>query len=66
MTNTGGCEQRQATKYGIQATNFEVGETFFVLDETSLSAKAVTHGTEACINFFLTAMGVYPETRFSV
>lgn len=63
LTNTGGCEQRQATKYGIQATNFEVGETFFVLDETSLSAKAVTHGTEAYINFFLTAMGVYPETR---
>ncbi|MBQ7048773.1 MAG: hypothetical protein IJN86_07465 [Clostridia bacterium] len=63
LTNTGGCEQRQATKYGIQATNFEVGETFFVLDETMLSAKAVTHGTEAYINFFLTAMGVYPETR---
>lgn len=65
LTNTGGCEQRQATKYGIQATNFEVGETFFVLDKTMLSAKAVTHGTEAYINFFLTAMGVYPETRFS-
>jgi hypothetical protein len=59
LTNTAGCEQRQATKYGIQATNFEVGETFFVLDETSLSAKAITHGAEAYVNFFLTAMGVY-------
>ena len=59
LTNTGGCEQRQATKYGIQATNFEVGETFFVLDETSLSAKAITHGAEAYVNFFLTSMGVY-------
>lgn len=59
LTNTGGCEQRQATKYGIQATNFEVGETFFVLDGTSLSAKAITHGAEAYVNFFLTAMGCY-------
>lgn len=59
LTDTGGCEQRQATKYGIQATNFEVGETFFVLDETLLSAKAITHGAEAYINFFLTAMGCY-------
>lgn len=59
LTNTPGCEQRQATKYGIQATNFEVGETMFVLDETSLSAKALTHGTEAYVNFFLTAMGCY-------
>lgn len=59
LTNTGGCEQRQATKYGIQATNFEVGETFFVLDETALSAKAITHGAEAYINFFLTALGCY-------
>ena len=59
LTNTPGCEQRQATKYGIQATNFEVGETMFVLDETSLSAKAVTHGAEAYVNFFLTAMGCY-------
>lgn len=66
LTNTGGCEQRQATKYGIQATNFEVGETFFVLDGTMLSAKAVTHGTEAYINFFITTMGVYPETRFNI
>lgn len=59
LTNTAGCEQRQATKYGIQATNFEVGETFFVLDNTMLSAKAVTHGAEAYVNFFLTAMGCY-------
>lgn len=59
LTNTGGCEQRQATKYGIQATNFEVGETFFVLDGTSLSAKAITHGAEAYVNFFLTAMDCY-------
>lgn len=59
LTNTAGCEQRQATKYGIQATNFEVGETFFVLDETMLSAKAITHGAEAYVNFFLTAMGCY-------
>ena len=59
LTNTGGCEQRQATKYGIQATNFEVGETFFVLDGTMLSAKAITHGTEAYINFFLTSTALY-------
>lgn len=59
LTSTGGCEQRQATKYGIQATNFETGETFFVLDQTMLSAKAITHGTEAYINFFLTAMDCY-------
>ena len=59
LTNTGGCEQRQATKYGIQATNFEVGETFFVLDGTSLSAKAITHGAEAYVNFFLTSMGAF-------
>lgn len=59
LTNTGGCEQRQATKYGIQATNFEVGETMFVLDQTMLSSKALTHGTEAYINFFLTAMDCY-------
>ena len=59
LTNTGGCEQRHATKYGIQATNFEVGETFFVLDQTMLSAKAITHGAEAYINFFLTAMELY-------
>ena len=59
LTNTAGCEQRQATKYGIQATNFEVGETMFVLDGNMLSAKALTHGTEAYVNFFLTAMNCY-------
>lgn len=59
LTNTGGCEQRQATKYGIQATNFEVCDYFRIFDDVGLSTKAVTHGTEAYINFFLTAMGVY-------
>ena len=59
LTNTGGCEQRQATKYGIQATNFEVGEAFYVLDNTLLSSKAITHGAEAYVNFFLTSMGAY-------
>ena len=62
LTNTGGCEQRQATKYGIQALNFEVGETFFVLDHVSLSSKAITHGTEAYINLFITAMNAYDHS----
>ncbi len=59
LTTTNGNEQRHATKYGIQATNFEVGETMFVLDSEMLSAKALTLGTEAYINFFLTAMNCY-------
>lgn len=59
VSSTPGTETRQATKYGIQAVNVEVCDTFWVLDGTALSEKAMTHGAETYINFFLTAMNCY-------
>ena len=59
ISTSAGTEQRQATKYGMQSTNLEVCDYFRVLDDSLLSAKAMTHGAEVYINFLLTAMGVY-------
>lgn len=59
VSSTPGTETRQATKYGIQAVNVEACDTFWVLDGSPFSAKAITHGAETYINFFLTAMDCY-------
>lgn len=59
VSSTPGTETRQATKYGIQAVNVEACDTFWVLDTVPLSGKAMTHGAETYINFFLTAMNCY-------
>jgi hypothetical protein len=59
VSSTPGTETRQATKYGIQAVNVEVCDAFWVLDGVPLSEKAMTHGAETYINFFLTAMNCY-------
>lgn len=59
VSSTPGTETRQATKYGIQATNLEPGDYFWVLDDTIHSSKAITHGAEMYLNFILTAMGCY-------
>ena len=59
VSSTNGTETRQATKYGIQAVNLEVLDTFWVLDSAALSSKVTTHGAETYINFLLSYMSNY-------
>ena len=64
LSTTNGTETKQATKYGIQATNVEVCDTFWVHGtkanpEPNLSSFTISRGAETYINFFLTALGVY-------
>jgi hypothetical protein len=59
LSNTAGSEQKQATKYGIQAFNVEITDTMSVLDSTALSAKAMTHGAEVYANFIKTVFSCY-------
>ena len=64
VSSTNGTETRQATKYGIQAVNLEVLDTFWVLDSAALSGKVTTHGAETYINFLLSYMSNYdPEDK---
>lgn len=62
LSTTNGTETKQATKYGIQATNIEVCDTFWVHGtkanpEPSLSSFTMSRGAETYVNFFLTAFG---------
>lgn len=64
LSTTNGTETKQATKYGIQATNIEVCDTFWVHGTTenpepSLSSFTMSRGAEVYVNFLLTAFGVY-------
>lgn len=64
LSTTNGTETKQATKYGIQATNIEVCDTFWVHGttdnpESSLSSFTISRGAEVYVNFLLTALGVY-------
>ena len=64
LSTTNGTETKQATKYGIQATNIEVTDAFLVHGtkanpETALSSFTMSRGAEVYVNFLLTAFGVY-------
>lgn len=64
LSTTNGTETKQATKYGIQATNIEVTDSFVVHGtkanpEPALSSFTVSRGAEVYANFFLTAFGCY-------
>lgn len=64
LSTTNGTETKQATKYGIQATNIEVTDAFLVHGtkanpEPALSAFTMSRGAEVYVNFLLTAFGVY-------
>ena len=64
LSTTNGTETKQATKYGIQATNIEVTDTFLTHGtkanpEAALSSFTVSRGAEVYANFFLTAFGCY-------
>ena len=64
LSTTNGTETKQATKYGIQATNVEVCDTFWVHGTTenpepTLSSFTMSRGAEVYVNFLLTALGVY-------
>lgn len=64
LSTTNGTETKQATKYGIQATNIEVCDTFWVHGtkanpEANLSSFTMSRGAEVYVNFLLTAFGVY-------
>ena len=64
LSTTNGTETKQATKYGIQATNVEVCDTFLVHGtkanpESPLSSFTISRGAETYVNFLLTAFGVY-------
>lgn len=64
ISSTDGTETRQATKYGIQATNIEICNTFWAHGtksnpEPALSSFTMSRGAEVYINFLLTAFGTY-------
>ena len=64
LSTTNGTETKQATKYGIQATNVEVCDTFLVHGtkanpEPTLSSFTISRGAEVYANVLLTAFGVY-------
>lgn len=64
LSTTNGTETKQATKYGIQATNIEVTDAFLVHGtkanpEPALSSFTMSRGAEVYVNFMLTAFGVY-------
>lgn len=64
LSTTNGTETKQATKYGIQATNIEITDSFLVHGtkanpEKALSSFTMSRGAEVYINFLLTAFGVY-------
>lgn len=64
LSTTNGTETKQATKYGIQATNIEVTDAFLVHGtkanpEPTLSSFTMSRGAEVYINFLLTAFGCY-------
>ena len=64
LSTTNGTETKQATKYGIQATNIEITDAFLTHGtkanpEAALSSFTMSRGAEVYINFFLTAFGVY-------
>jgi hypothetical protein len=64
LSTTNGTETKQATKYGIQATNIEVTDAFLVHGtkanpEPALSSFTMSRGAEVYVNFLLTAFGVY-------
>lgn len=59
LSNTAGSEQKQATKYGIQAFNLEITDTMTVFESTSLSASTMSRGAEVYVNALLTAFGNY-------
>lgn len=64
LSTTNGTETKQATRYGIQAINLEVCDTFWAhgtkaSPATALDSFAMSRGAEAYVNLFLTAFGVY-------
>jgi hypothetical protein len=64
LSTTNGTETKQATKYGIQATNIEITDAFVVHGTTAnpepaLSSFTMSRGAEVYANFLLTAFGVY-------
>lgn len=64
LSTTNGTETKQATKYGIQAVNVEVCDTFWAHGtkanpEANLSSFTMSRGAETYINFLLTAFGCY-------
>lgn len=64
LSTTNGTETKQATKYGIQAVNVEVCDTFWAHGtkanpEATLSSFTMSRGAETYVNFLLTAFGCY-------
>ena len=64
LSTSAGTETKQATKYGIQATNVEVCATFLTHGtkanpEPSMSSFTLSRGCETYINFLLMACGLY-------
>ena len=64
LSTTNGTETKQATKYGIQATNIEITDAFLVHGtkanpEPALSSFTMSRGAEVYVNFLLTAFGTY-------
>jgi hypothetical protein len=60
MSSSYGTEQRNATKYGIQATNLEIPRMMKVFSgNTDCSSEVMTRGAEVYANFFRTILASY-------
>ena len=57
-----GTEARQATKYGIQAADMEVMDTFWVLSDKELDKYVTTHGAELACNYLLAYFRNYRQS----
>ncbi len=60
MSSSYGTEQKNATKYGIQATNLEIPRMMYVFSgKTDCSSEVMTRGAEVYANFMRTLLWNY-------
>jgi hypothetical protein len=60
MSSSYGTEQKNATKYGIQATNLEIPRMMYVFSgKTDCSSEVMTRGAEVYANFIRTLLSAY-------
>ena len=63
MSSSYGTEQKNATKYGIQATNLEIPRMMYVFSgNTDCSSEVMTRGAEVYANFLRTVLAAYSYT----
>ena len=62
FSTSAGTEQKNATKYGIQATNLEISDNMRVFSDEQFSADVMTHGAEVYANYIRIILSAYNYT----